>query len=151
MKVLSTLFEGLWFFLLIGLTTGCSGQVTSGPMPTDRSGTLVEVFDFHTDHRCKACLTIERLTKKVLAEEYQQELDSGLIHFQLVNVDVKGNFPLAQKFGAFGTTLIINVVHQGQEQFTDLTEFAFRNTDDEAAFEKGLVSELNKALQKTRS
>lgn len=107
----------------------------------------IEVLDFHTDHRCKTCLTIEEMTRAVLSEDYADQMKKGTITFQLINVDKEENLPVAQKFSAFGTSLVLNVVHAGQEKQINLTDFAFMNAEDEDKFKAGLKDHLTTELQ----
>lgn len=56
----------------------------------------VEVIDFHSMHRCKTCLAIEKSAKSVLEKEFANELKTGKIVFKTVNVDEAKNAKLAE-------------------------------------------------------
>lgn len=107
----------------------------------------VAVYDFHTDHRCESCLTIERLTKETLNENFGSNLKDSTITFTLINVDAKENQKIAEEYEAFGTALMITVFKDGEEDILDLTEWAFDaiHGDD---FKSELKKELNQALKK---
>ena len=140
------LMPALMFF------AGCSGNAQSQKTPVAASGPdRIEVLDFHTTHRCKACLTIEQLTKELLTESYSSEMEKGLITFRLINADDESNEAIVNKYLAFGTTLIISTVNDGQETHLDLTSFAFMNVNNEAQFKAGLKEHLEDSLQKIRS
>lgn len=128
----------------------CSDRAPAGEVATASGPDRIEVLDFHTDHRCHTCLTIEELTKTVLAETYGEEMEKGTITFQLINVDREENLPVAQKFGAFGTSLVLNVVKDGEEKQVNLTDFAFLNAENEAKFTEGLKEHLQAELQNMR-
>ena len=132
----------LAFFL-----ASCSGNAQTNEPPPEITASRIEVLDFHTDHRCKTCLAIENLTKTVLADSYAKEVEEGKVTFQLINVDEEENLAVAQKFGAFGTSLMLNVIQNGQEKQVDLTDFAFMNADDEEAFTRGLQERINAELK----
>ncbi|MBK9016110.1 MAG: hypothetical protein IPM82_19745 [Saprospiraceae bacterium] len=108
----------------------------------------VEVLDFHTDHRCATCLEIEKLTKKVLADHYANEMKSGKITFRLLNADDKANAAIVEKFMAYGTTLIVYSVKSGKENHVDLTSFAFMNFNKADKFTAELRKEVDAALKK---
>lgn len=103
----------------------------------------IDVIDFHTDHRCKTCLTIEGLTKEVLNSTFAPQMKSGAITFRLVNVDDKANAKVAEDFGAYGTALFLHVHKNGKAEKVDLTEWAFMKAGDAAAFK----AELTKRIQ----
>ncbi|MBL7962910.1 MAG: hypothetical protein JNM31_03610 [Flavobacteriales bacterium] len=111
--------------------------------PAKAGTTRIDVIDFHTDHRCKTCLTIEGLTKEVLNSTFAPQMKSGAITFRLVNVDDKANATIAEDFGAYGTALFLHVHKNGKAEKIDLTEWAFMKAGDAAAFK----AELTKRIQ----
>ena len=125
---------------------GCSSNAQSTDATAISRGDQIEVLDFHTDHRCQTCLTIERLTKAVLQDSFAEQMASGTITFRLINVDEEENFPLAQKFGAFGTSLIINTIQDGEAHFIDLTDFAFMTATNESKFSQELREKIQSEL-----
>ncbi len=144
---MKTLFQYLLAILPALLFTNCSGTAQSGEATAVNTAGRIEVLDFHTDHRCKTCLAIEKLTKEVLSQSFADQMDKGVITFQLINVDKEENLPIAQKFGAFGTSLMLNIIQNGQEKQVDLTDFAFMNAGDEGKFTRGLREKLNFELK----
>jgi hypothetical protein len=108
--------------------------------------TRIDVIDFHTDHRCRTCLTIEGLTKEVLNSTFAPQMKSGAITFRLVNVDDKANAKLAEDFGAYGTALFLHVHRNGKAEKIDLTEWAFMKADDAAAFKAELTQRIKQLL-----
>lgn len=139
------LMPALMFF------AGCSGNAQSQKTLVAASGPdRIEVLDFHTTHRCRTCLTIEQLTKEVLAESYPGEIEKGLIAFRLINADEEANEAIVKKYLAFGTTLVISTVSNGQETSVDLTDFAFMNAGNATQFKAGLKERLEASLQKIR-
>ena len=143
-------FHYLFVFTLFMVFTGCSGKAQT-PKSTPAAGpNRIDVLDFHTTHRCRTCLTIEQLTKEVLAESYPGEIEKGLIAFRLINADEEANEAIVKKYLAFGTTLVISTVSNGQETSVDLTDFAFMNADNATKFKAGLKERLEASLQKVR-
>jgi major membrane immunogen (membrane-anchored lipoprotein) len=137
------------FVMLVSILflTSCSGRAQSGDIQLENNADRIEVIDFHTDHRCKTCLTIESLTKTILADRYAKEMENGRITFQLINVDEEENLSIAEKFGAYGTSLMLNVIRNGEEKQVDLTNFAFMNADNEEKFTRGFQEKLNAELK----
>ena len=87
----------------------------------------VEVIQFHSEHRCAACLKIEILRKATLEKYF-----SG-ITFRLINVDDIANKEITEQFEAFGTSLYLYNTNTGQKK--NLTDFAFMNTHNEDKYE----------------
>ena len=107
----------------------------------------IEVLDFHSTHRCMTCNAIEANTRYTLDTYFSEEMKSGKITFQLINVDKKENEAIAEKFEATGTALFLNVIKDGKETPMDLTEFAFMNGNDKETFSKALKAKLDNALK----
>jgi hypothetical protein len=147
-KLMKTKLQfSIWLFSSFFLMM-CTGTAQQSPQAEESVSDKIEVFDFHTDHRCKTCLTIEKLTKSILQNEYSTEMEEGIITFQLINADDKENFDIAKKFGAFGTSLIINVIQNGEESFVDLTKFAFLNAANSTKFTEGFQEHIDTELKK---
>lgn len=107
----------------------------------------IEVLDFHSTHRCMTCNAIEANTRYTLDTYFAEEMKSGKITFQLINVDKKENEAIAEKFEATGTALFLNIIKDGKETPMDLTEFAFMNGNDKETFSKELKAKLDNALK----
>ena len=133
---------------LLVLAASCTGNAQTQSAPASAAANRVEVLDFHTDHRCATCIEIEKLTRKVLAGHYANEMKSGKITFRLINADDKANAAIVQKFMAYGTTLIVYSVKDGKEEHVDMTNFAFLNFNKADKFTAELRQEVDAALKK---
>ena len=111
-----------------------------------KSGNKVEVIDFHSTHRCMTCNAIEANTKFTLEEYFADELESGKITFQSINIDEKENYAMAEKYEAAGTSLFLNVIDDGKEAQINLTNLAFKKGKNKAAFSKELKRMIEKQL-----
>ena len=134
---------------IIGLTialflTACNGQNRNKGQDTNKNISKIEVLDFHSTHRCMTCNAIEY----TLDTYFSNDLKTGKITFQTVNVDEEQNESLAEKFEAAGTALILNVIKNGEESKIDLTEFAFMNGNNKEVFSKALKAKIDTALNK---
>ncbi len=103
------------------------------------------VYDFHTTHRCETCLKIENATKETLNENFKAELAEELITFSLFNADAEENELLAEEYGAYGTTLAISIVKDGNKEILDITNWAFEAIHGDN-FKTELTAQLNEAL-----
>ena len=137
--------------MMMAFFTNCTAQPNPKYTAQASGPDRIEVLDFHNEHRCVTCLKIEELTKELLADQYADAMNKGVITFRLINADEKANAPIVERYTAYGTTLIISSVKNGQEEFVDLTNFAFMNFNKEDKFKATLKKELNAALQRVRS
>ena len=96
---------------------------------------IMEVIQFHSEHRCITCLKIEKLTRATLAKNF------NTLPFKLVNVDEKKNEKMAEQFQATGTALFLYNPKTGKKK--DLKEFAFMKAWDEKTFD----TELKKYIE----
>lgn len=134
--------------IVIGLIlTSCNDQDKNNVTSLDKSISKIEVLDFHSTHRCMTCNAIEANTKYTLDTYFMKELKEDKISFQVINVDEKENENIAEKFGAAGTALFLNVIKNGKETQIDLTEFAFMNGNDRETFSKELKAKIDSELK----
>lgn len=143
-SMVSLLMAYLW---LPAVAAGQSPERPKEGQPANR----VEILDFHNEHRCPTCLEIERLTRKILADSYAEELKKGTISFRLINADDKENLAIVRKYKAYGSTLIIRSVRNGKEEFVDLTNFAFMNFNKSQKFAATVKKEINTGLQRIKT
>ncbi len=103
----------------------------------------LEILDFHTAHRCKACISIEANTKETLKKHFSNEMKSGKLSFRLINADIKENEKIVEEYGAYGTSLFLNLIIDGKEKHIDLTNFAFKKESNKEVF----ISELKAKIE----
>ncbi|QDO94590.1 hypothetical protein FNB79_11645 [Formosa sediminum] len=132
---------------IIYTLSSCNGQTKTSNEIVNQEGSKIEVLDFHSTHRCMTCKAIEANTEYTLNTYFITELNNNTITFQVINVDDKANEKIAEKFEAAGTALMLNVIKNGEEQTIDLTDFAFMNGTNQAAFSKGLQAKIASALK----
>lgn len=140
LKIIATII----FLFSIGVFTGVGQESKLNSMDKQP---VIEVYDFHTTNRCVTCKAIEANTKYTLETYFAEELKSGKITFQVVNIDEKENFDLAKKFYASGTSLYLNVIQNGKEKQLELTQFAFMYGKDRSVFSKKLKEKISKQLK----
>lgn len=70
-------------------------------------GQAIEVYYFHMSRRCATCLAVEAESEAALKKLYPEQMESGLITFQGINLEEESSEPLAKKFQVSGQTLLI--------------------------------------------
>lgn len=130
-------------FSVFSCTTGTSREKNSTSTNVEQKDGL-KIYAFHGTRQCETCKHMKSYTKSTLDKYFKDELKSGVIVYQVVDVDDESNYELAEKFEATGTALMINKVENGKDQITDWSNFAFEFANgDQTAFEK----ELEKMIQ----
>jgi len=126
----------------------CSGKAQNKETQNQVKKNTIEVFDFHTTNRCVTCKSIEENTKYTLETYFANELKNGKITFKIINIDLKENENLAEKFQASGTSLFLNVIDEKKEKQIDLTNFAFTYGKKQDEFSEKLKVTIEKELAK---
>jgi hypothetical protein len=132
-------------FLLV--FTACQGQDNSEAVSSTNAETKIEVIDFYGTHRCVTCQAIEANAKYTVETFFQDAVKEGRVEFKTVNVDDDKNYAVAEKFGAAGTALFINVIKDGKEEHIDLTNFAFAEGNDREVFSAELKAKIDEQLK----
>lgn len=123
-------------FFIVGLLlialSGCSvttppqtqapGGEPSTPSTTTAPTVEVDLLYFHRPQRCTKCLCFERRVSDVVSEYFQDDIDSGQLSFQILNIGDKENIALVEKYGAVGSQLFINKIINGEEHIKDIQE-----------------------------
>lgn len=107
----------------------------------------IQVMYFHATNRCVTCNAAEDNTLALLFESFKNEMETGKISFESINIDEEKNNNLTEKYQvSFSTLLIINN-KIAEPVVTDFTEPAFKyalNSPDKYA--ELLKQEISKQL-----
>lgn len=140
------LIKFICLFTLSVIVTSCNGQQNKDTKTQNPTISKIEVLGFHSTHRCFTCKAIEKHTKHTLEAYFSDALENGKITFKTTNVDENSNAALAEKYGATGTSLFLNIIKNGKEQQINLTEFAFMKGKDKKAFSTELKNKIEREL-----
>ncbi|HLN20109.1 MAG TPA: nitrophenyl compound nitroreductase subunit ArsF family protein [Bacteroidales bacterium] len=119
MKTISSLV-----LLIVALfSLSCNSQSPKQPaatVATSDNSDKIEAYYFHFTVRCTTCKTIEADTKKNLEMLYPEQIRTGLITFQSLNLDEESSSAIAKQLGVSGQTLLfvrgdqkINLTNEG--------------------------------------
>ena len=110
--------------------------------PADR----VEVVYFHRTQRCHTCLYAEEQTRYTLETYFKDELASGKVTFQSINVQDEANADIVKKYNnASYLTLCINTVIDGTDHIEEVTDI-WLVIDNNKAFDEVVKSAVEKSL-----
>lgn len=109
----------------------------------DGNGNPVIVYYFHGEHRCPTCIAIENETKASFEITLKKEAERGTVELQVINADEGRNRQLCEKYGVYGSTLLL----VKGNKVVNLTNMAFgtarRNPDK---FREELTNEVKKLI-----
>jgi len=141
-------FIHLLMFCSVIFLFSCSGnnEAKGQDQTSQVTGSKIEVIDFFSTHRCATCLAIESNAKFTVEHFFPEEVEAGTLIFKTVNVDLKKNLEMAERFEAAGTALFLNVIHDGKEKHVDLTDFAFMYGTEKEKFTEDLKAKIEAEL-----
>jgi rhodanese-related sulfurtransferase len=113
---------------------------------SDLSKNHLEIYAFHGTRQCETCKNMKANTKATLDKYFSEELKSGKIVFQIIDVDDAKNEKLAEKFQATGTALMFDNIENGKDNIIDWSDFAFDKANDAQAFIPELKKKINSEL-----
>ena len=93
------------------------------------SNSTVEVYYFHNTRRCATCQAVEDVTKSALDEFYPEQMKSGTVTFQSLNLEDDTNESLAKEFHISGQTLLIVIDGKKKDLTNDAFMYARTNPD----------------------
>ena len=136
------------------MITLCMGMVACGNVKVNGESNaekqvkknVVEVLYFHGKQRCATCVAIENNTKELLETTFADKLKSGEMVFR--SVDITEEEMLADKYEvSWSSLIIVDYDKNGNEEATNLTEFAFGNArKNPDNFKNGVAEQINTML-----
>jgi hypothetical protein len=110
--------------------------------PADR----VDVVYFHRTQRCYTCRYAEEGIWYTLETYFADELASGRVTFQVINVEDEANADIVEEYNnASYLTLCINAVRNGTDHIEEVTDIWLVISNDEA-FVETVKSRIEKSL-----
>lgn len=108
----------------------------------------VKVLYFHITNRCNTCMSIEMNVRKTVFENFQTQLDNGVIDLYIVNCELPANKVLAEKYNAYGATFAMTTYKDGKElESEDLSNWAFKKAAKQDVFVSELKDKINELLK----
>ena len=131
----------VWLILAYGTSPATPPPSNNSSGPADK----VEVVYFHRTQQCYSCRYAEEVTRYTVETYFNDELASGKLTFQSIDVQDSENAAIVEKYGAYGSQLFINTVKDGTDHIEQVTDIWLVIGDDEA-FVEVVKSEVEKSL-----
>lgn len=146
--VIKTLHPLLLACLILSLMLGCTASSTAPPTSDTSSGLAdrVDVVYFHRGQRCGGCVYAEDRIRYTVGTYFKDELASGKVTFEVLNVEDKENATVVEKYSAFTSSLFINTVRDGTDHIEEVTDIWLLLGNDEA-FVGVVKSKIEKSLK----
>jgi len=145
--VIKTLSHILLVCLALSLMVGCASSTT--PPPSDTSlgpADRVDIVYFYSTPRCSRCIYAENQTRYTVETCFADELASGKVTFQVVNLRDEENATIINKYGAYIPSLFINTIRDGTEDIKEVRDIWLILGNDEA-FTEAVRSKIEKSLK----
>jgi hypothetical protein len=111
-----------------------------------QSQPAVVVTYFTTDVRCQSCLLIESLTRQTLEEQFSQELASGTLRFETLNLDEESNKHFAQEYDLAFKTVVVSTEQNGTITHWQKLDDVWTLLKDPEAFKTYVVTPIHSIL-----
>jgi thiol-disulfide isomerase/thioredoxin len=133
--------------LALSLMVGCASSTT--PPPSDTSlgpADRVDVVYFHRTQRCPRCIHAEESINYTVETYFADELASGKVTFQVLNVQDEENAAIVNKYRAYTSSLFINTIRDGTDHIEEVA-YIWLLLDDHEAFVEAVRSKIEKSLK----
>lgn len=123
----------------------------SEPSETTTAPDRVDVVYFHRPRRCVTCLCFEERLRHVVRTYFQDEVDSGKLTLEVLNLGDKENAATVNKYGAFGPQLFINTVRDGADHIRNIEEiWSWGCRSDKEGFDHAAKNLIEQSLEEVQ-
>lgn len=132
--------------------TDISVPKDSSEMDTnDSTKTEPEViaYYFHTTYRCVSCKKIEAYSKEAIENGFAEELKSGTLKFESINIDDAENKHFAKDYQLYTKSLVICDMESGKQTEWKNLEKVWQLLRDKEEFIKYVRDEINSYLKES--
>ena len=116
---------------------------------TSAAADRIDVVYFHRTQRCYSCIYAETGIHYTVETYFEDELASGKLVFKVVNVGDRENAAMAEKYGAYTSSLFINTVRSGSDYTEEVTDIWLVLGNDEE-FVEVVKSKIEESLKQVR-
>jgi hypothetical protein len=126
-------------------STKGNGVNTPTIQPSPPADDYVELVYFHRKNRCYSCQYAGDMTQYTAENYFRDELANDKLVFKMYNVQDSANAAIIDKYGAYGSSLFINIFVDGEDHIKHISDIWYHIGDDEE-FTAVVKTEIEKAL-----
>ena len=108
----------------------------------------VTVINFHGKQRCRTCIRIGDLAKKIVTEDLAAAGQAGKLHWEHLNYDEPANAHFVKEYELVSSTVVATLWKDGREITWRRLDDVWDLVGDEAAFRAYIASNVNELLEK---
>ncbi len=107
------------------------------------------VLLFHYHKRCYQCLNMEKYTREVLQEKFQDETRDNRLDFKLIDMDAPENRQIVKQFGFISAMIVLVDFENGKENKVRVVEDAWKFYNDEKDFKFLMQKEIDQFISES--
>ena len=132
-------------FALAALFSGCQDTASRNPAEQIEHPTVIAYY-FHRTVRCTTCLAIEANARRVIDEDFSQQVAEGRLIWIPYNLDEPDGKGIQEEFGVFGSTLVLSRVDGGNNTEYKKLEKVWDFIGDSVKFDNYVRTEVQQFL-----
>jgi len=145
---LSNIIIIMLFILALGMMVGCTSKDnTNGNVVLDTEHIVdidkLEIYHFHATNQCYSCITVGDYAEETVNTYFKDELKSGKIVFDHINVDLSENRDLAIKYSVTGSSLWLGTYNGNEFNAEENTNvwYKIKDKQDYINYLKGVIEQ----------
>jgi len=107
----------------------------------------VAAYYFHSTQRCRTCLTIERLAREALTEQFANALTNGALEWRAVNTDEPANAHFIKDYELVASALVLVQRRDGDQVSWVNLDRVWDLVHDEPAFKRYVIEQTRAYLE----
>jgi len=135
------------FFLCSLAFAGMAAEPSHEKVKSNDSPTFV-VYYFYSSPRCQTCRAIEEFTGKAVQNHFANELKSGAIRWQPVDVDKAENKHFIQEFKLYTKSVVLVELRNGKTVRHELLQKVWELIHSPENFDKYIQSSVENFIMK---
>jgi hypothetical protein len=134
--------------VIVVFMISCSTFIAIGSAQNPNS--TIIVYYFHGTVRCPSCTLLEELIRDAVEIGFDQELETGRITMQVVNVDKQDNEHFVDDYSLGAQSVILSQIENGKEKQWKNLDQIWTLLEDQGQLWEYLQNEIEKFLEGTQ-
>jgi hypothetical protein len=105
------------------------------------------VYYFHTTFRCPSCTMMEHLTKQAVESGFAEQMKSGRVEFNVVNIEAPGNEHFVDDYRLYTKSVVLSDLSNGKEKNWKNLDQVWVLLRDQGKFVDYIQKEVRKQIE----